>query len=389
MPRKLTYQEVKEFVENAGFELLSKEYKNALTKLSIKCDRGHVFEMRFNDFKNGHRCKYCAHKAKFTLQQVKEIVESRGYTLLESEYVNVRSHLNLICPKGHKCRIRFYAFKNRGDGCNECARLKRAKSNTFSYNEVKSFIEKAGYTLLSDSYKNSEIPLKIRCDRGHEFEMKLKPFKQGQRCPKCRSSRGECTVRFILHNSLPKNVKVFEQCHVDINGNRHYFDFFINYGKGIFIEYDGEQHYEKDHVWNSTKRRKRACSVRDAEKDEYVKDIGGRLIRIPYFLTKIEIYQLLENELSKYIPFKTLTPNDLAKAEYYRGTNFSIQEVAEYYLTHSCKDTANKFNVYELTVRNYFKQVYSMTKTEYINFKYNTNYSPAMIGALPEFNIKD
>lgn len=42
--RKLTYQEVKSYIESfIGYILLSKEYKNAQTKLKIQCPEGHIF----------------------------------------------------------------------------------------------------------------------------------------------------------------------------------------------------------------------------------------------------------------------------------------------------------------------------------------------------------
>ena len=48
MAKKLTYNEVKKFIEGLGYELLSKEYINSKTKLLIKCDKGHEFKMIFN-----------------------------------------------------------------------------------------------------------------------------------------------------------------------------------------------------------------------------------------------------------------------------------------------------------------------------------------------------
>ena len=58
--RKLSYEEVKEFIEGNGCKLLSTEYKNNSSKLEIRCACGKVFEARFNDFKNGKKqCNEC------------------------------------------------------------------------------------------------------------------------------------------------------------------------------------------------------------------------------------------------------------------------------------------------------------------------------------------
>lgn len=42
--KKPSYEEVREYVEDKGFTLLSKEYKKANVKLKIECPNGHVFE---------------------------------------------------------------------------------------------------------------------------------------------------------------------------------------------------------------------------------------------------------------------------------------------------------------------------------------------------------
>ena len=83
MPKKLTYDEVKEFIENLGYELLSKEYVNSKTKLLIKCDKGHEFKMIYNMLQSGHRCTKCKDKKKKKRQtksyeEVEEFINSIG-----------------------------------------------------------------------------------------------------------------------------------------------------------------------------------------------------------------------------------------------------------------------------------------------------------------------
>ena len=53
MPKRLTYQEVKSFIEGEkgnGCKLISTEYVNSHSKLKIKCSCGNIFEVRFCDF---------------------------------------------------------------------------------------------------------------------------------------------------------------------------------------------------------------------------------------------------------------------------------------------------------------------------------------------------
>jgi len=63
MSKKLTYNEIKEYIESYGYQLLSKTYKNAHTKLKMKCPEGHIYEVKYCRFKAGDRCPVCYHQS--------------------------------------------------------------------------------------------------------------------------------------------------------------------------------------------------------------------------------------------------------------------------------------------------------------------------------------
>lgn len=58
--RKHSYIDVKHYVENLGYKLLSEIYENSATPLLLKCEKGHVFSKRFNDLLKGSGCHECA-----------------------------------------------------------------------------------------------------------------------------------------------------------------------------------------------------------------------------------------------------------------------------------------------------------------------------------------
>ena len=60
--------------------------------------------------------------------------------------------------------------------------VKRIRWNIDLAREI---IEKEGYTLLSNVYKNLDIKLNLICPIGHNWEISLKGFKNGHRCGKC------------------------------------------------------------------------------------------------------------------------------------------------------------------------------------------------------------
>ena len=59
--------------------------------------------------------------------------------------------------------------------------MKRKKS----YNEIKEYVEKENYKLISKEYINSSTKLKMICDKGHECEISFGNFKYGKRCRQC------------------------------------------------------------------------------------------------------------------------------------------------------------------------------------------------------------
>jgi 5-methylcytosine-specific restriction endonuclease McrA len=68
MSKKLTYEEVKKFIEidsGSGCKLLSREYNGNQEKLSVQCRCGEVFQVRYSDFmrkdkRQKRQCGYCS-----------------------------------------------------------------------------------------------------------------------------------------------------------------------------------------------------------------------------------------------------------------------------------------------------------------------------------------
>lgn len=63
-------------------------------------------------------------QTKHNIEMVKQLFESRGYTLLETSYINNRTPLRYQCSKHGERRITLDHFKN-GHGCAKCGRERR------------------------------------------------------------------------------------------------------------------------------------------------------------------------------------------------------------------------------------------------------------------------
>lgn len=231
--KRLSYEYVKEYIENFGYKLLSKEYKNNKTELEIQCnDCGNIFHMRFNNFKDGkHRC--------------------------------------------------------------EC----KSKPLVLTYEYVKNYIESCGYKLLSKEYKNNATYLLVWCGNPNHkpYKVKFNNFKDcNSRCPECNTtSKGEEKIKEIL---IKYNIK-FNQQYLfnDCRNIRPFpFDFYLPQ-YNITIEYDGRQHYKLD-CFNMNLLDLMNLKYNDNKKTQYCNNNNIKLIRIPYWdFNNIE--KILKKEL--------------------------------------------------------------------------------------------
>ncbi|MGL6175107.1 MAG: hypothetical protein ACRC1P_10930 [Cellulosilyticaceae bacterium] len=181
---RLTYSEVKKYVESFNQKLISTEYTNAKTKLEIECEYGHRYYISFDCFKSKKmRCPSCKGTHKYSYSEVEEYVNEQGYRLVSNEYKRIKEKITLECPKGHLYNVTFYDFKNKNRRCPICQGLER-----HSYDYIKEYIESFGYILLSEEYINRKTKLEIMCPEGHVYWASFDKFKIGRRCPYCNGN---------------------------------------------------------------------------------------------------------------------------------------------------------------------------------------------------------
>ena len=353
MGKKFSYKLVKEIIENEGYELLSDSYENIHKKLEIKCPNNHIFKMSFNNFKKGQRCKKCSSKNKYLVEEINEIANKNGFTLLNKEKeFNMRTAILLENEAGEISSMTLYSFENKY--------IHKEKNINPNYNNkkytqefVENMVEKRGCKLLNQ-YKGNKSKLKIQCPKGHVFEIRFDSFKKGSGCkecmrdsmkndidlvkmkletrgfrlisryegshekitvmcnkghifdstfdrlvnhkcdcPICKESKGEKKIRKFLDRN---NIQYI--CQYRINECKCFkslpFDFYLP-EYNTCIEYDGIQHYEENKHFGGheafVERQKR-----DSIKTEYCLNNNIGLIRIPYWdFDNIE--EILINEL--------------------------------------------------------------------------------------------
>ena len=137
---------------------------------------------------------------------VKEFIENEGYELISTVYAKQNDKLEMICPNKHVCFISFANFK-WGRRCRKCVYKRISKNRSFSYDYVKSEIEKNdGYKLISKNYESVGKPLNIQCPKGHLFEKPFNLIQRGQLCPICSKENRRKKLSFS-YNEVKNNIE--------------------------------------------------------------------------------------------------------------------------------------------------------------------------------------
>ena len=278
--------------EKEGFKYIEGEYKNNKSKLTLECCKGHIFDISWDMWNSGIRCPYCCKRKKLT-SELKEDLELEGYELISKHEKDIKGQdvLTIKCDKGHSYEIK-YANHSRGTRCPHCEKENRTAlmkslglKNRKTYEFVKEEMEKEGLTVLSKEYLGKDEKMSVVCPNGHNYETTWQIFQMGSRCPHCKMSKGEKEIKKYLESNSIEYIfqHKFEECK---DKQLLKFDFYIP-KYNMCIEYDGEQHYMpidfagKGEEWAIQNMKN--TQLRDRLKDQYCKDNNINMIRIPYW----------------------------------------------------------------------------------------------------------
>lgn len=286
--------EMEVFIVNSQIVVLEK-YIDANTPILHRCL---VDEYEWNarpaGILIGQGCPKCAGNIKKTHEQyVDEVYMANPNLEVKEEYVNINT------PILHKCNIHNIEWKTspasvlQGSGCELCAKEKLHNSNVMTHEEYVLRLSKITSSIeVLENYINSCTPILHRClIDGHEWLSRPANILWGYGCPKCNLSKGEKQISQWLdsNNIIYEPQKKFYDCKDE---RCLPFDFYIQ-SKNMCIEYDGEQHFRPVDFFGGQEGFEITVK-HDNIKNEYCKNNGITLLRIPY-------YKNVEEELNNFL----------------------------------------------------------------------------------------
>ena len=97
-----SYDKVKDMVEQDGYKLISDEYVNSRTKITVECDKGHTYDVELASFNRGRRCPICDHQKTVSKAEIEltEFIKSHVDDVIVSDRVQIAPlELDIFLPK--------------------------------------------------------------------------------------------------------------------------------------------------------------------------------------------------------------------------------------------------------------------------------------------------
>lgn len=101
----LTKEYISNYVKNYGYELLNKDDRNNKhTLLTLKCQNGHIFDMKWESFKRGNRCQECYYESLRRKWDIKDLEKYYEYRKIVNNLTNItyRKYKKIINPNNYK-----------------------------------------------------------------------------------------------------------------------------------------------------------------------------------------------------------------------------------------------------------------------------------------------
>lgn len=207
----------KKFTEkfpNKHYDFSESVYINSHTKILVKCEQGHTFEIRPCDLLNGYGCPICGGTKKMTKEEFIENakkVHNNYFSYEHCNFINVTSKVIVTCPIHGDIEVKASNHLN-GANCKQCSKKRifhkitlRPKRNASTKKlTLETFKEKLknkwGDTYIcceNANYINNKTPINILCKKHGAFLITPNHILGGRGCPICGGNKKKTKYEII------------------------------------------------------------------------------------------------------------------------------------------------------------------------------------------------
>ena len=295
--KKTTEQFIKDAIKihNNKYDYSKIIYKNCFKKICIICPIHGEFLQRPINHLQSKGCFNCRKYKSNTEEFIEKskLIHGNKYDYSKVNYIKSNIPVEIICSI-HGSFFSHPSNHLRGNKCKKCSMIVNGinqRLNTEEFIEKSKLIHGEKYLYENVDYIKNNIKVIIICKFHGIFLQRPEDHLDGRGCPKCNESIGEKKIRVFLETNKIKyeHQKSFSNCINPKTNRKLKFDFYIP-SKNLLIEYDGEQHFSLGYLngkYKTTKRDLKSIQYRDKIKNQFSKNNGIELLRIPCMKIKL------------------------------------------------------------------------------------------------------
>lgn len=264
---RLTTDEAKEMVNNAGYKMLSDTYINAKTHINVEDSLGYRYSGAVHNLVSKNP-QIVVMTNKYSIYNIKHFIKlhKANVDLITNEYINNNTKMVFRCRCGDTYECSWGKFRSRKQFlCNKCSFAQRGLNRKFSIEYVKGEFLARSYTPMFDNYVNSDTNLLCKDIDGYKGFISLSNLKNG------------CTFDAFSVNNLHTIENIQRYIKINNLGCKILSDRWTSNKSPMDFKCECGNHFEA--MWCTfTLQNKTRCSECSGSKSSYAKAVEDWLI---------------------------------------------------------------------------------------------------------------
>ena len=358
-------QNIKLYTSKLGYTLLSTEYINAHTKLILQDEEDYLYMATWNNFSKWKNSDKFHKSNPYTIQNIKlwMKINAVGHELLSTEFKSAISDLKFKCPEGHKFEVNWNSFQ-QGYRCPYCSNHKVLKGYNDIATTTPWMIDLGMSREDAETHtKGSNDKVEVTCPNCGREKCVIISDMYNRKTISCMCGDGiSYSEKFIIFMLDQLNINyIREYCPKWDSSNKRY-DFYLK-DCNCIVECHGKQHYNCDFSYyggrtlqeeQENDRYKKQLALENGI--DYYIELDCRESDLEYIKNSI-----LNSELNNLF---NLSKIDWLECEKFTINSNKVKEVSNYWHLHNeinnenltTGDIGKVFNLSYNTINKYLKQ---------------------------------